>query len=65
MLHKIPTSTETKRELRITWNQNRITLTKITQYLGATLAKTLNFKEHIDKTRRNVDTRKNLLQKLT
>ena len=55
---------EVKRSLNIAWNGVDLGNTAYPKYLGVTLDKTLNYKQHILNTKMKVATRNNLLKKL-
>ena len=55
---------ETKRSLKVSWNGVDLENTTHPKYLGVTLDRTLNYKQHIQNTKIKVATRNNLLKKL-
>ena len=55
---------EVKRSLNIAWNGVDLENTAYPKYLGVTLDRTLNYKQHILNTKMKVATRNNLLKKL-
>ena len=55
---------EVKRSLNIAWNGVDLENTAYPKYLGLTLDRTLNYKQHILNTKMKVATRNNLLKKL-
>ena len=55
---------EVKRSLNIAWNGVDLENTAYPKYLGGTLDRTLNYKQHILNTKMKVATRNNLLKKL-
>ena len=55
---------EVKRSLNIAWNGVDLENTAYPKYLGVTLDRTLNYKQHILNTKMKVTTRNNLLKKL-
>ena len=55
---------EVKRLLNIAWNGVVLENTAYPKYLGVTLVRTLNYKQHILNTKMKVATRNNLLKKL-
>ena len=55
---------EVKRSLKIAWNGVDLENTAYPKYLGVTLDRTLNYKQHILNTKMKVATRNNLLKKL-
>ena len=55
---------EAKRSLNIAWNGVDLENTAYPKYLGVTLDRTLNYKQHILNTKMKVATRNNLLKKL-
>ena len=56
---------EVKRSLNIAWNGVDLENTAYPKYLGVTLDRTLNYKQHILNTKMKVATRNNLLKKLS
>ena len=55
---------EVGRKLSLTWNGVDLTHCDFPEYLGVTLDRTLSYKQHIEKVKRKVRTRNNLLHKL-
>ena len=55
---------EAKRTLDVVWNGTELENTAHPKYLGVTLDRTLNYKQHIQNTKMKVATRNNLLTKL-
>ena len=55
---------EAKRQLQVTWPGTGLEHCEHPVYLGATLDRTLSFKTHIEKTKRKVCSRNNILSKL-
>ena len=55
---------EAKRSLRVMWNKTKLDKSTHTKYLGVTLDKSLNYKQHIRNTKMKVATRNYLLTKL-
>ena len=56
---------EVNRSLKIVWNEVDLENTAYPKYLGVTLDRALNYKQHILNTKMKVATRNNLLRKLT
>ena len=61
-----PTKTESRmwQQLNISWNGVNLTHCKLPMYLGVTLERTLSYKAHIEKTKKKVGTRNNIIRKL-
>ena len=55
---------EVKRSLKIAWNRVDLENTAYSKYLGVTLDRTLNYKQHILNTKMKVTTHNKLLKKL-
>ena len=55
---------EAKRSLKVSWNGVDLENTTHPKYLGVTLDRTVNYKQHIQSTNIKVATRNNLLKKL-
>ena len=55
---------EAKRSLNVVWNNAELENTTHPKYLGVTLDRSLNYKQHIQNTKMKVATRNNLLTKL-
>ena len=57
-------SRECGKQLNISWNGVNLTHCKLPVYLGVTLDRTLSYKAHIEKTKKKVGTRNNIIRKL-
>ena len=55
---------ECGKQLNISWNGVNLTHCKLPVYLGVTLDRTLSYKAHIEKTKKKVGTRNNIIRKL-
>ena len=56
---------EANRSLKVEWTRTEMENTPHPKYLGITLYRTLNYKEHIHNTKMKVATRNNLIRKLS
>ena len=52
------------KQLNISWNGVNLTHCNLPVYLGVTLDRTLSYKAHIEKTKKKVGTRNNIIRKL-
>ena len=52
------------KQLKISWNGVNLTHCNLPVYLGVTLDRTLSYKAHIEKTKKTVGTRNNIIRKL-
>ena len=65
LYHKpAPRNRECGKQLNISWNRVNLTHCNITVYLGVTLDRTMSYKAHIEKTKKKVGTRNNIIRKL-
>ena len=55
---------ECGKQLNISWNGVNLTHCNLPVYLGVTLDRTLSYKAHIEKTKKKVGTRNNIIRKL-
>ena len=55
---------ESGKQLNISWNGVNLTHCNLPVYLGVTLDRTLSYKAHIEKTKKKVGTRNNIIRKL-
>ena len=55
---------ECGKQLKISWNGVNLTHCNLPVYLGVTLDRTLSYKAHIEKTKKKVGTRNNIIRKL-
>ena len=55
---------ECGKQLNISWNGVNLTNCNLPVYLGVTLDRTLSYKAHIEKTKKKVGTRNNIIRKL-
>ncbi len=55
---------ECGKQLNISWNSVNLTHCNLPVYLGVTLDRTLSYKAHIEKTKKKVGTRNNIIRKL-
>ena len=55
---------ECGKQLNISWNGVNLTHCNLPVYLGVTLDRTLSYKAHIEKTKKKVETRNNIIRKL-
>ena len=54
---------ECGKQLNISWNGVNLTHCNLPVYLGVTLDRTLSYKAHIEKTKKKVGTRNNMIRK--
>ena len=59
-----PRNRECGKQLNISWNGVNVTHCNLPVYLGVTLDRTLSYKAHIEKTKKKVGTRNNIIRKL-